>query len=70
MSIVAAVQGEATVAGRADRNSAGGLISDVAVYVGIDNVLSRRVELRERAAKLFPILRAVNLEERVANTVV
>ena len=48
----------------------GGLISDVAVDVGVDDVLPGRVEFRKCSAEFVPVLGRVHIEERIADAVV
>src|ERR1700738_2855848 len=70
MSVVAAINWKAAIAGRANRDFAGRLISDISIDVGIDQVLSRRVEFRKRRAKLLPILCRIHMKKWIAESII
>ena len=70
MSVVGAADGEAAIAGGANRNVAGSLVADVPVHVGVNNVLPRCVELRKSLAKVLPVLRNIDVEKRHAQSIV
>ena len=63
MSIVAAAHGQAAISRSANRNLARRVIADVAVHIGIDDVLSGRVQLRKGFLEILPVLRCVYIEE-------
>ncbi len=48
-----------------DRDPPGGLVADVAGAVGVDHVLARRGEVPGGGTELLPVLRAVDLEDRL-----
>src|SRR5581483_6371925 len=66
LPIEAAVAGDgnAAVESFADRELAGRLIADIAVYIGVNPVLGRPAVALEGADEGWPILGAVNLDER------
>src|SRR5689334_14611804 len=70
MSIVSTADGQRSVTGRTKRNLARGLVSDIAVDVSIDDILSRRVESRECLPELLPVLSGIHVKERNAEPVV
>src|SRR4051794_2628939 len=70
MSVVVAHLRQAAVARSPYRNLTRSLISDVAIHVGIDNVLSGSIELRKSGAELLPVLRRVEFEKRIAHAIV
>src|SRR5580698_156197 len=63
MSVVAAADRQAAIAGGADGHAAGCLISNVPVDVAEHDVLPWRDKIRERFAKFVPVLGGVHVEE-------
>ena len=51
------------------RQPAGGVIADVAVDVGVDEILARSREARDGRGELGPVLRAVDVEEGKLETI-
>ena len=70
MRVVAAIRRQAAITGSANRNFSGGLVSDIAIHIGIDHVLAGSVERGKRGAKVLPVLCEIDLVERIPNSVV
>src|SRR6202041_748122 len=63
MPIVAAAHRQAAISRRADRHSPRRLISNMPIDVGIHYVLSWGAKIRERLAKLVPMLRRIHVKK-------
>src|SRR5581483_1240274 len=70
VSVCAAVNRQTAVACSANWNFAGCLIRDIAVHTGVHKVLPGCVDLRERLAKLLPVLCRVESEDGISNAIV
>ena len=70
VGVVLAAHGQAAVAVGADGVKSRGLVPDVPVNVGIHHVLARRVQERRSVAEFLPVLRGVQVEERVGEGIV
>src|SRR6185437_8908569 len=67
MLAVCAVHRHGAVTRGANGNKAHGLVANVAVNIGIDNVLRGRGKDRKRFAELIPVLRGVKIKQRHAD---
>ena len=61
--IVPAGHRHGTVAGGTDRDTAGGLVADVALHVGVDKVLAGHVPVRKRLPELLPVAGTIQEED-------
>ena len=70
MRVVAAADRQTAIACRTDGNLSRGLVSDVAVHVGIHHVLAGGDKIREGLPELIPVRRGIQVEEGEGQVVV
>ena len=63
VSIVGPAHRQTAITGGANRNMPRGLVTDVAIHIGINHVLPRCIELRKRLAEFLPVLRTIDIEK-------
>ena len=68
--VVGPADGQTAVARGADRNVARGVVANMPVDVGVNNVLSRCGQLREGFLELIPVLCRVYIEKRIVQRIV
>src|ERR1041385_353130 len=70
MGVLSAFFGKGAIAGCANRNFSRCLVTDVAVYIGVDDVLPRCVETRQCRAEFLPVAREVDVVKGIANSII
>src|SRR5581483_3296414 len=70
MFAIGARNRQSAVTGSPNRYTPYGLISNVPIHVGINNVLRRRRMLRKCVPELLPVLRCIHIEEWDPNVLI